>query len=372
MKKDKRKSYILQSIICIILFFALFVPSIFTRIVLSIILTIFMIITYKTLKKRNIVSIYHRQVTLLMLLLGIAYLMIFYLMGLYVGYYEATVKFNVWTLINFIIPTTLIIISSEVIRSIFLVEKSIKSKILPTLSMILIDLIFYANIYQITTFNGFVNIISFTLFASIASNFLYNYISVRFGYKPVVVFRLITVLYMYIIPIIPNVYIFLRCFLRMIYPYIIYLILEHLYSKDNFVVAVKSQKIDVIITIILVVIMILIVMLVSCNFKYGILVIGSGSMTGTINKGDAIIFQTYDNQKIYKGEVIIFQKNSMDIVHRVIDVKQVDGEYRYYTKGDANQQPDIGYVTSDEIIGISKFRIMYIGYPTIWLRELFK
>ena len=44
-----------------------------------------------------------------------------------------------------------------------------------------------------------------------------------------------------------------------------------------------------------------------------------------------------------------FEKNNMSIVHRVIDVKQVDGEYRYYTKGDANGQADEGYITNNEI-----------------------
>lgn len=372
MKIDKIKIYTLESIICIILFFALFVPNIFPKIALAVIMAIYMIIVRKTLQKRNIVSIYHKQATLLMILLGALYLIIFYLMGLYFGYYDATVKFSTWSIINYIIPLATIIISSEAIRSIFLTEKNIISKILTTISMILIDLIIYTDIYQITTFDGFLHIISFTLFASIANNLLYNYISSRFGCKPVIAFRLITVLYVYIIPIIPDVYVFFRCFLRLLYPYIIYLILEKCYSKDNFVVASTDKKKTAISTTILLVIMTLIIMLISCKFKYGILVIASGSMTGTINKGDAVVFERYDGQKISTGQVIIFAKNNMSIVHRVIDVKQVDGEYRYYTKGDANQQADSGYITNKDIIGISKFRIMYIGYPTIWLRDIFE
>lgn len=59
------------------------------------------------------------------------------------------------------------------------------------------------------------------------------------------------------------------------------------------------------------------------------------------------------------------------MVHRVINVQQVNGEYGYYTKGDANKQADQGYRTDNQIIGISKFRIIYIGYPTIWLRDIF-
>ena len=184
-------------------------------------------------------------------------------------------------------------------------------------------------------------------------------------------YRLITVLYVYLIPIIPNVYIYFRAFLRMIYPYILYLILEHTYSKTDFVVSYHDRRQNLIGITTLLIVMTSITMLISCRFKYGILVIGSESMTGSINKGDAIVFETYDNQQIKEGQVIIFEKNDLNLVHRVIDIKNVNGELRYYTKGDANKEMDAGYITNDDILGISKFRIMYIGHPTIWVRELF-
>mgnify|MGYP003317826042 CR=1 FL=1 len=39
---------------------------------------------------------------------------------------------------------------------------------------------------------------------------LYNYITCRYGSKGVIVFRLITVLFVYIIPIVPDIFIFFR------------------------------------------------------------------------------------------------------------------------------------------------------------------
>ena len=371
MKKDKVKNYILETIILVILFFALFVPNIFTKIILAIILTIYMITTRKVLLKRNILSIYHKQTTMLMLLLGILYLMVFYLIGLYTGYYQATVKFSSWSIINYIIPISVIIISSEIIRSIFLTEKNIISKILTTISMILIELILYTNISQITSFETLVNTISFTIFASISCNLLYNYISVRYGSKPIIVFRLITIIYSYLIPIIPDIHILFRCFLRIFYPYITYLMLEKCFSRDNFEIVDINNKRSNITTIILIIIMILIIMLVSCEFKYGILAIGSGSMSGAINKGDTVIFEAYDEQTISEGEVIIFKKNNINMVHRVVEIRKVNGDTLYYTKGDANQQIDEGYITNNDIIGITKFRVVFVGYPAILLREIF-
>lgn len=371
MEKDKLKIYFFELALIAFLFFTLFVPNIITRITLSIILVIFAIVCAKTLKKRNIVSIYAKQVTILMFLFSIVYIVSFYLMGLYFEYYQATVKFTLWSIINYIIPLTLIIISSEVIRGVFLAQKNKLTRILAFVAMVLIDLIVYSNIYDIATLEGFLRVIGFSTFSSISCNMLYNYISSRYGIKPIIIYRLITILYAYIIPIIPNVDMIFRSFLRMIYPYIIYKILDTAYDKKSFAISYKEQRKNIITTIILLLIGTIMIMLVSCRFRYGILVIGSESMTGTINKGDAVIFESYRGQDISDGTVIIFEQDDYKIVHRVVDKKIVNGQYRYFTKGDANKNIDEGYVTEDRIVGISKVRVLYIGYPSLWLNGIF-
>lgn len=371
MKENVLKKYALEIVLLIVLFFTLFVSKTFPRILLAIILTIYMVFVLKLLKKRRILSISHKQVSLLMAILGALYLMIFYLMGLFFGYYNATVKFSGWSLVNYIIPITFITISTEVMRNIFLARDSKASMIISTICMVIIDLVLYTNIYDITTFDGFLAIVGFTLFASISCNCLYNYISNRFGAVPIIIFRLITILYVYMIPIIPNVTVFIRCFLRVIYPYLFYLVLEYSYSKNNFVTAYKDKTKDFICRTIFIAILLVIVMIISCDFKYGILVIGSGSMTGTINKGDAIVFEAYNKQKITEGDIIIFNsEDTTRIVHRVINIKLVNGEYHYYTKGDANQLEDENYVTVNQILGIYKFKIPHLGEPTLWLRDM--
>ena len=158
----------------------------------------------------------------------------------------------------------------------------------------------------------------------------------------------------------------------MIYPYFIYLFLESSYAKTNTIVAYSDKKKSIIGTTILVLTMASFVMLISCRFRYGILVIGSGSMTGTINKGDAVVFESYKKQEIEEGNIIIFlNNNDTQTIHRVVEIKNVNGEVRYFTKGDANDKVDDGYITKDKIIGVSNFKIKYIGYPTIWVRDLF-
>lgn len=371
MKKLKLSNYIYEIILVITLFFALFVSKIFTKIVLAIILAVYAIIISKTNKKRAPKSLQYKQVTILLILLGIVYLIAFYLTGLYFGYYKSIYTFGIKTIFKYIIPITTIIISTEIIRNTLISKEDKISKILVFISMVLLDIILYSNIYAATEFNGFLSMVGLTLFPSIACNLLYNYISSRHGYMPVIVYRIITILYAYIIPIIPDMYIFFRCFLRMLYPYLIYLLLEKTYSKSNFKQSYTNKAKRNFEIILCISISIIFIMLISCKFKYGILVIGSGSMTGTINKGDAVVYEAYKNQDINEGDIIIFTKEEMQVVHRVIDIRLVNGEYRYYTKGDYNSEADDGHITQSQIVGLVKFKIKYIGYPTLWLRDIF-
>lgn len=301
------------------------------------------------------------------------------MLGLYFGFQQAKITFSVRTLFKFIIPLSIIIISAEWLRNRLLQQEvviRIKSKkldlspVMTYIAMVLIDLTIYTDIYDLTNIDDFLTVLGFVLFASLSCNLLYNYITARYGAKGIIIYRLITTLYLYVIPIVPDVYIFLRVFLRMISPYVIYVVLEK--ACNNTVLASYNQKKESIVSnAILLTIMILLVMLISCQFHFGLLVIGSHSMTGTLNKGDAVIFEKYTNQEIAIGQVIIFNNNGIQTIHRVIDIQLVNGNYRYTTQGDANTLADSDYITSDDIYGLVKLRIKYIGYPTLWVREWF-
>ena len=95
-------------------------------------------------------------------------------------------------------------------------------------------------------------------------------------------------------------------------------------------------------------------------------------MTGEINKGDMIIYETYKDQKIQEGQVIVFLDNNTRIIHRVVAIERIGNETRYYTKGDANDDWDVGYRTDQDIVGLTDIKLAYVGYPTLWLRDLLR
>ena len=377
MKIAKFKIYFLELLLIIFLVFALFAPNIISRIVLAIFMFIYMFIVSMLLKRRRHCSTYDKQVMVLMLIFAILYLGIFYLLGLYYGFGRTKYAFNLYNVLYVVVPIIVIIVSAEMMRKIFLAQKEIvnfrgKKINLTYIAMTLVDLVIYTGVYDFSNLNDMLMALGFVFFASLSCNLLYNYVSIRYGEKPVIIYRLITTIYMYILPFIPDVYVFLRSFLRMLYPFIIYIILENTYSKSNLTVAYKDKKKNIFRTLIMLTLVTLMIMLISCQFHFGIIVIGSDSMTGTINKGDAIIFERYRGEKIEKGQVIMFNYNGIVTVHRIIEIRTINGEIRYITKGDANKNTDSGYRTYSDIVGFVRLRIKYIGKPTLWLRNLFE
>ena len=60
------------------------------------------------------------------------------------------------------------------------------------------------------------------------------------------------------------------------------------------------------------------------------------------------------------------------VIHRIIEKKQENGEFRFVTKGDNNISPDSEIVRENQLIGKVIFKIKYIGYPAIWMHLLQK
>lgn len=371
MQKGKIKVYIFELLLIALFLFTLFKSTTINKILLAFILCIYTFISYKTFKKRNVVSIYQKESTIVLLVFAILGLGLLYFIGIFYGFYHATIKLSFWSIINYIIPLSAIVISSEIIRYVFISQEGKLTRLLCFIAMVLIDISLYLPIYDLSDLNEFLTALGLVIFSSLSCNLLFNYITNRFGYKGIVVYRLITTLYIYLIPITPDIYIFFHSIMRMVYPYIIYLVFEVLFGKRIKTIPKSSRNASIGFYTAITILIASISMLISCQFKYGIIVIGSGSMTGSINKGDATIFQKYNSQEIKKGDIVIFKRKNTKIIHRVVKIKVVNGKKRYYTKGDANQLMDDGYITDKSIIGISKLRIAYVGYPTIWIKELF-
>ena len=141
-------------------------------------------------------------------------------------------------------------------------------------------------------------------------------------------------------------------------------------------VIIRNYKKSAVILLILPIILtIIIIYFVSGYFKYYALAIASGSMYPVFDRGSVVITEQindkYDNyNKLKEGEIIAFKAEKNIVVHRLIRIVKVEDEIYYYTKGDANKEEDDFLIKKENIIGIVRFKIPYIGYPTVWFSEI--
>lgn len=90
----------------------------------------------------------------------------------------------------------------------------------------------------------------------------------------------------------------------------------------------------------------------------------SGSMEPTFLTGSIITIKLANTHTNYeKGDVITFRDEEKLITHRIIEVKKVNGQTLYKTKGDNNDAPDLGLVLSKNVVGkYTNVTIPFAGY----------
>lgn len=370
LKKNNFKYYIFEIIMCITSVLALFCfrRNIWIYIFMLLILYVISKLIFNCYYKK---SRYEDSAFFMIVIFSFIYIVFYYCIGLYFGYYYSTVKFGFWALKTYIIPYILIIYVTEKIRHTLLIFKDKLSIILSLISLLFVDIYLYIGSYDIEVLDDFAAILGFVILSSFINNLFYHYYSGKYRARGIIFFRCVTILYPYVIPITPDVYMFFRTFLRMIYAYIMYYYMHSTYTKVCFIKK-KTKDNNMISTIVVIIICALLCSLVSCQFKYGAMVVASESMHGKIEKGDVVIFEKYNNNYLKKNDIILFEHKNIVMIHRIINIRKVGNTYHYITKGDANDLEDEGYSTKKDIRGKYMFRIRYVGYPTLWIRDIFK
>lgn len=90
-------------------------------------------------------------------------------------------------------------------------------------------------------------------------------------------------------------------------------------------------------------------------------------MEPTIKVYDVIVeFKVNSKSDLHVGDIITFYSSSIDtggytVTHRIKEIKTIEGETYYITKGDNNQSEDEGMITFDDIVGKVRFKIKGLG-----------
>ncbi len=342
------------------------------RIVAAALMLAICILAIVFIKKRSIPNFVYKEVALLMAVIAAVYVVIYYLTGLKFGFYRTDYGLSPGTAFGYILPIAVIIVATEIVRNVISAQEDTAANIISYVFCVVAEVLIHYTLADIFNFAKFMDVIGLVFLPAVLSNLLYHYLSKRYGIISNIAYRLIITLHPYLIPYksrIPNS---LLAFVNLILPLVIYVFIDYLYEKKKKYALPKSDKVSVAITTVLVVLMTMTVMLISNTFRFGAYVIATESMTGELNKGDIAIYQEYDGQNIEEGQVIVFKKDGNEIIHRVVDIANINGQNRYYTKGDVNENLDTGYITESDILGVVELKLPYFGYPTLWLRELVK
>lgn len=377
MTVDRKKLYIISSVTLAVLLITLFAPMGSGRIIAAISLLPLAIIACMMIKKRLALSMNAKQVLLLIGVIGLLYFVFYYVSGLRFGFTKTGYGINKPDILFlYIIPIGVIIVCNELIRHVLCVQGEKYGSVFAFFISLCADVLVLATIPAITNMSTFMDVVGLTLLPGLLGNLLFNYLSKRYGIWPNIVYKGFTVWAFYLIPYGSGISNSLLGFINLVCPIFIFLFIDSLYEKKRKYALGKTSLIWRVfsraLTVIVITIMLGTVMLISNQFKYGALVVATPSMTGELNQGDAAIFEKYDGTPVVEGQVIVFELNGSYIIHRVADIQTVNGMTRYFTKGDANEDLDAGYITSSDIVGYVRYKIPYIGFPTLWLRSLFK
>lgn len=373
MAKRRDSAYIYFAFVIVFLLLNLLVLNINAKLQLLPIFIIIFLLSFIFFKFRKDKTYARIQVTITMLLIGIVQIVLYLLTGFLEGFSKNAISMSFNRFLTVILPIILILVVIELLRYMISVkfEKNNLIRILSITMFVLFDVTLFGSNVSFNSLDSLLEFLGITFFPSLVSNIVFDDMVVKYGYKPILVYRLLTTLCYYMLPIVPNMYILFRAIARIVIPLIFYFILSYMYDRVTFQEVLKVKPKISISSIIILILVIIMAGLISCEFRYGILTIGSGSMTGTLNKGDIAFFEKFNGQELEIGDIIIFKRGKRNIVHRITQVGIFNDEYVYITKGDKNKVEDNGYVYQKDIQGIVHYRIKYIGYPSIWIRNLF-
>lgn len=127
---------------------------------------------------------------------------------------------------------------------------------------------------------------------------------------------------------------------------------------------------DSVSTLLVVLVVALAVLLVGFRlFGYQVYNVISGSMEPTYSVGDLLYVKSVDPDSIQVGDPITFVLNE-DLVVATHRVTAIDAENRLFTtKGDANEHADAAPVHFNNVIGVPKFSIPFLGYVSDYVQH---
>ena len=376
MKKSYKFLLTVEIISILILGLLIYLSANIYHIIGFTLVKLLILIKYFGLEKKN--DRFKRENITNILLIILSYYFITYLLGIFIGFVQSSYLIDIVHIIKNAFPIFIFILFSELLRFEY-TTKAKDCKLILYLSVIFfvaLDIAVVINGYDFKNLETIVKFIASVVFPVIAKNLMLTYQSCHSSYRDAILYRCLMELPIYMLPIVPDLGLYVNSSIKVIIPALVFYETYELYRGKEKKEKIKRSKAYDIFFSIVIVFLIIIIALTSGLFKYYALAVGSGSMTPVIHKGDVVIVKKLDVEGIKHievGEVLVYNKDGKTIVHRVVHINKItENKYYFYTKGDNNNSNDGYPIAIENIIGVAKGRIRFIGYPTVLLNEIFE
>ena len=379
MLKSERKLLIVEIVLSLLFLLNIFVKNILNDFLIILIISLaigFIIWQMGYEKDDGIDNNKKNKIIKYVVFYTISYIILQYGIGLLLGYIKTPYKRDLLSILKNMFSMVLIIISSEYLRY-MIIKKGQNRKIIHIFVVILfviIDLSLNISIFNLSELSDLLEFVTSILLPSFFNNLILTIFVYRYGVKQNIIYRLLLELYVFIVPFTPDLGIYLKSVFLMIYPIILSILITYGFEKEKKKDFRDKRYKGKIITGIIIVIVMMLIALNSNLCKYWMVAVASGSMEPTIDIGDMILVDK-DYQKhldrLKVGDILVFNVGKKIYTHRIIEIKEEQGNYSINTKGDRKGQlEDSWTVTNKDVIGVVKFKIKYIGYPTVWLSRI--
>lgn len=138
--------------------------------------------------------------------------------------------------------------------------------------------------------------------------------------------------------------------------------------------ASKSRKVRNIVFIAITVLVAVVPAVLTSKFGYGFSPILTGSMQPGANPGDVYLTRLAPSTSLQVGDVIAVNNQATGVYysHRIVELRDFNGQIRIITKGDANESPDRDPFIVSRLAKVSLVikTIPYVGRPMVYMNTV--
>lgn len=235
-------------------------------------------------------------------------------------------------------------------------------------------------IFQMTTISFYLpdslavmNLLGATLLPLVVYHIVQTYLAYTAGFNSMLVYATAWLILYTFLPIMPKYDWYMVGMSALGFGMLIIILLDHAQQYDSHAPHRRrgSHRKNWLVEGILTICMVALILFMTGLFSYKPIAIMSNSMHPVYGRGDMVIAERRSPSTVIQvGDIIQYDKDGRHITHRVIAIAEDENVVQYITKGDNNDSNDPWMVSVDQIGGIVRAKIPFIGYPTVILNEI--